>query len=105
VLAALDRTPPVARRDSSIEDNAASISKHLKDFDKRAEFNYAVIDPGTNEVIGSVYVRPSSRDGYDADVRSWVRADRAELDKPLYDSVTHWLAEAWPFRRPDYAVR
>lgn len=91
--------------DFSLEDNAASITKHAKDFSDRAEFNYAVLDPGSGEVIGSVYIRPSDRDGYDADVRSWVRSDRAELDKPLHDLVAGWLADAWPFRRAHYAPR
>jgi hypothetical protein len=91
--------------DSSLADNAASIAKHSKDFAERAEFNYAVVDPSTGEVIGSVYIRPSDRAEHDADVRSWVRADRAELDKPLYDLVTRWLADAWPFREPEYARR
>lgn len=91
--------------DFSPADNAASIAKHAADFAERAEFNYAVLDPGTGEVIGSVYIRPSGRDEYDADVRSWVRADRAELDKPLYDLVNDWLADAWPFRNPEYAKR
>ncbi|GGP91649.1 hypothetical protein [Streptomyces melanogenes] len=27
-------------------------------------------------------------------VSSWVRADRAELDGPLYDAVTRWLSSA-----------
>ncbi|MGD0702847.1 MAG: hypothetical protein ABSA02_23565 [Trebonia sp.] len=40
-----------------------------------------------------------------ADVRSWTRADRAHLDKPLHDTVTEWLAAAWPFECPDYAAR
>ena len=91
--------------DSSLEDNAASISKHARDFEKRTEFNYTVIDPGTGEVIGSVYIRPSARVGYDTDVRSWVRADRADMDKPLHDLVVRWLADAWPFQKPDYATR
>jgi hypothetical protein len=91
--------------DFSVDDNAASIAKHSRDFEKRVEFNYAVVDTATGEVIGSVYIRPASRDGHDADVRSWVRADRAELDKPLHDFVTRWLAYAWPFRSPDYAQR
>lgn len=56
-------------------------------------------------MIGCVYIYPPRRDGYDVDVRSWVRADRADLDKPLHDVVRRWLAEAWPFRRPDYAER
>jgi hypothetical protein len=34
-----------------------------------------------------------------------LRADRAELDLPLYDLVSGWLADAWPFRNPDYAKR
>jgi len=31
------------------------------------------------------------------------RADRAELDRPLYELVTAWLARHWPFTNPDYA--
>jgi hypothetical protein len=38
-------------------------------------------------------------------VRSWVRASRAELDAPLFRTVSTWLAEAWPFERVDYAPR
>jgi hypothetical protein len=34
-------------------DSAAAIARHSKDFEERAEFNYAVIDPGSGEVIGS----------------------------------------------------
>ena len=40
-----------------------------------------------------------------ADVHSWVRADRAELDMPLYAAVSAWLAEAWPFAEVRYAPR
>ncbi len=36
---------------------------------------------------------------------TWVRADRAELDRPLHDLVSGWLAEIWPFTNPDYAPR
>ena len=43
--------------------------------------------------------------GHNESDYSWVRADRAALDKPLYDAVRRWLAEAWPFRAPDYAER
>jgi hypothetical protein len=56
-------------------------------------------------VIGCVYFYPPRRAGYDVDVRSWVRADRAALDKPLHDLVCRWLSEAWPFETPDYAER
>jgi hypothetical protein len=32
-------------------------------------------------------------------------ADRAELDKPLHELVSGWLARDWPFTDPDYARR
>ena len=40
-----------------------------------------------------------------ADVRSWVRADRAELDVPLHAAVSAWLTAAWPFAQIRYAPR
>ena len=32
-------------------------------------------------------------------------ADRADLDVPLYQAVSAWLAEAWPFTVVRYAAR
>ena len=43
--------------------------------------------------------------GGDAEVRSWVRADVAELDGPLHAAVSRWLVERWPFERVIYADR
>jgi hypothetical protein len=87
----------------SLEENAADLARHARDFANRTGFAYTVLDPASRDVIGCVYFYPPLRDGYDVDVRSWVRADRAELDKSLYDLVRRWLAESWPFRKPDYA--
>ncbi len=92
-------------RPMSLEENAADLARHARDFAARTGFAYTVLDPASGDVIGCVYFDPPGRDGYDVEVRSWVRADRAELDKPLYDLVRRWLAEAWPFQRPDYAQR
>jgi hypothetical protein len=89
----------------SLEENAADLARHARDFAGRKGFTYTVLDPGSGEVIGCVYLYPAGRDGYDVDVRSWVRADRAALDRPLYDVIRRWLAEQWPFSRPDYAER
>jgi len=89
----------------SLEQNAADLARHARDFADRTGFTYTVLDPASGDVIGCVYLYPTSRSGYDADVRSWVRADHAGLDKPLYDLVRQWLADAWPFQKPDYAKR
>jgi len=89
----------------SLEENAADLARHERDFADRVGFTYTVLDPATADVIGCLYLYPPERGGYDVDVRSWVRADRAELDKPLHELVSGWLAETWPFTDPDYAPR
>ena len=89
----------------SAEENAADIAQHVRDFADRTGFAYTVLDAASGDVIGCVYFYPPRRSGYDVDVRSWVRADHADLDKTLYDLVRGWLAEAWPFQVPDYAER
>jgi RimJ/RimL family protein N-acetyltransferase len=80
------------------EQNLADLEEHAKDFEERTGFTYTVLDPDRDEVIGCVYIYPSG-------VRSWVRADRAELDKPLYEAVRDWLA-GWPLKEQlNYAPR
>jgi len=85
-------------------ENLADLERHARDFAERTGFTYTVLGPD-GDVIGCVYLYPPRRAGFDVDVRSWVRASHAQLDAPLYQAVSAWLAEAWPFRRPDYAVR
>jgi hypothetical protein len=85
--------------------NLADLEQHARDFEARTGFTYTVLAPGTEEVIGCVYIYPAKDDGHDAQVRSWVRADRAELDPALHAAVSRWLAERWPFERPLYAPR
>lgn len=86
------------RDDLSLDQNLADLEEHAQEFETRKGFTYTVLDPDRDEVIGCVYIYP----GW---VRSWVRADRAELDKPLYEAVSAWLAE-WPLNEKlSYAPR
>jgi hypothetical protein len=89
----------------SPEENASDLARHERDFANRVGFTYTVLDPATGDVIGCLYIYPPERAGFDVDVRSWVSADRAELDEPLHEVVSGWLAESWPFTNPDYAPR
>jgi rhodanese-related sulfurtransferase len=89
----------------SLDENASDLSRHARDFAERTGFTYTVLDPSSRDVIGCVYLYPPRRPGYDVDVRSWVRADRAHLDKPLHDQMRAWIAATWPFVAPDYARR
>ncbi len=89
----------------SLEDNHADLVRHARDFAERTGFTYTVLTPATDDVLGCVYIYPSRDERHDADVRSWVRADVAELDAELHAAVSRWLAEDWPFAAVDYADR
>jgi hypothetical protein len=89
----------------SLAQNAADIAVHVQDFADRTRFVYTVLAPASGEVIGAVYLDPPQSAGCDVDGRSWVRADRAKLDKSLHDLVRHWLPEAWPFQKPYFVGR
>jgi hypothetical protein len=86
-----------------IEENLRDLEAHAKDFRERRGFTYTVHDPA-GATIGCVYIYPSETEA-DADVRSWVRADHAQLDIPLYGAVSEWLRQEWPFESVDYAKR
>ena len=84
----------------SLEQNLADLVRHAADFEAREGFTFTVLDPGTDEVIGCVYIYPTRSEDHDVQVRSWVRADVAELDEPLAVAVADWLAADWPWERP-----
>jgi hypothetical protein len=93
----------------TLERNAGDLKGHENDFALRRGFTYSVVSQGEGgadgEVIGCVYIYPSAKDDVEADVRSWVRATRANLDTPLYQTVDQWIREEWPFSTFDYAPR
>jgi len=86
------------------EQNLADLRRHAEDFANRTGFTYTVLASDDGRVVGCVYIYPADSAGV-ADVRSWVRADRADLDVPLHDAVAFWLTDAWPFEAVSYAPR
>jgi hypothetical protein len=97
------RWPP--RDGMTLEENLGDLERHAGDFTRRTGFTFTVLEPHTDDVLGCVYLYPSRSDDWDAMVKSWVRADRSELDGPLADAVTRWLATAWPWERVDRGGR
>ena len=86
------------------EENLADLRRHAEDFANRTGFTYTVLASDDGRVVGCVYIYPADSAGV-ASVRSWVRADRADLDVPLHDAVAFWLTDAWPFEAVSYAPR
>jgi len=87
------------------DENRADLERHADDFRSRTGFTYTVLDPASRDVIGCVYIYPAREGDRDAQVRSWVRASRAQLDVPLWRAVSEWLASDWPFGSVEYAPR
>jgi hypothetical protein len=98
-----------------LEANLADLVRHAEDFAARKGFTYTVLDASDPddpepEVVGCLYIYPPKKDdpataGADCRVRSWVRESRADLDVPLWQAVSTWLAEAWPFESVAYNPR
>jgi len=90
----------------TIDENLGDLTMHAAHFTLGLGFTYTVLEPDSNDVIGCVYIYPADNDPTVAEVRSWVRATHAELDRPLADAVAQWLTgDAWPFPSVRYAGR
>jgi hypothetical protein len=76
-------------------------------FERRESFAYAVLTPDGARERGCIYVRPSSKPGYAAEVALWVT--QAELDAgfdaELYAWASQWIEESWPFAQVAYPGR
>jgi hypothetical protein len=95
--------PPLAGM--TLEENLADLRRHADDFARRVGFTFTVLDPRDNDVIGCVYLYPSTSEDSDVTVQSWVRADRSDLDETLADAVARWLVSDWPWKRVDRCGR
>ena len=87
----------------TLEENLGDLERHARDFAERKGFTYSVLDG--DEVIGCLYIYPDRRDGTEAEVSSWVRESRAELDSVVWRAVIDWLERDWPFATFSYADR
>ena len=88
--------------DLSPAENLRDLEMHARDHEARTGFTYTVLDADTS-VIGCVYIYSDPTGEAPVEVRSWVTADRAELDPVLRQAVDAWLRDRWPFPSWRYA--
>lgn len=87
------------QRPYTLEENLADLYQHHDHHRRHLDFAWTVLDPTyPDTVLGSVYLKPDHTGAADAEARSWVRADRAELDLELRDHLRPWFSAAWPIR-------
>ena len=91
----------------TLEQDLIDLACHQKEADLRRSFNFAVMSLDGRRLLGCVYVDPPTKDGYDAEVFWWARAD--ELASGLEDAIgvaaRAWVEREWPFGRVAYPGR
>lgn len=91
----------------TFEQDLIDLGWHQKEFQTRRSFAYTVVTPSESRVTGCVYVNPTRKAGYDAEVYLWARQDELAggLEKRLHAEVKAWLAREWPFRKVAFPGR
>ena len=91
----------------TLEQNIIELGWHQTEFQLRTSFAYTVINPDESEVLGCMYIYPTNKPGYDAEVTMWVRQSRVGegLDEHLFETVERWIFDCWPLTNPGYPGR
>jgi len=96
--------PPL---DLTFEQDLIDLGWHQKEFQTGSSFAYTVMNLDESHCLGCVYIFPSTKEGFDAEVYMWVRksAYNEALDPVLYNTVRKWITEKWPLKKVAYPGR
>jgi hypothetical protein len=91
----------------SLEQDLIDLGWHQKEFQRRTSFAYTVMNPDESQCLGCVYIDPTTKTGYDAEVYLWVRKSAFDrgLDPVLFRTVKDWVSVEWPFGNVAYPGR
>ena len=94
-------------KDLTREQDLIDLGWHKKESQRRTSFAYTVMSLNEKTCLGCVYVYPSVKKGFDAEVYMWVRKSAFDkgLDKELYETVRNWIEKEWPFKKVAYPGR
>jgi hypothetical protein len=86
----------------TLEQNLIELGWHHNEFQRRRSFAYTVVAPDESRVLGCVYIDPTRKQGYDAEVFLWARQSElaSGMETELTGAVKAWLAADWPFKNP-----
>lgn len=101
------RAPGWPQDDLSLMQNLIDLAWHTKERQFKTSFAYIPVSPDGSLELGCIYIDPSVKEGYDANVQMWVRASEQAtgFDERLYATVRDWIAHDWPFERVAYPGR
>ncbi|MBW4542677.1 MAG: GNAT family N-acetyltransferase [Myxacorys chilensis ATA2-1-KO14] len=91
----------------TLEQNLIELGWHQHEFQRRTSFAYTVVTPSEDRVLGCVYINPTLKRDYDADVHLWARESELQggLEQRLLAAVKDWVANEWPFKNVLYPGR
>ena len=91
----------------TLEQNLIDLGWHQKEFQTRRSFAYTVVSLSETSVKGCVYIEPTRKSGYDAEIYLWARQSELSNGREarLYDAVREWVARVWPFENAAFPGR
>jgi hypothetical protein len=91
----------------TLEQNLIDLGWHQKEFQTRRSFAYTVVQPDESRVLGCVYILPTRKQGYDAEVYLWARQSElaSGFEARLNGAVNDWISTHWPFDAVAYPGR
>jgi hypothetical protein len=94
-------------KDFTVEQNLIDLGWHQKEFQNRSSFAYTVVSLDESQILGCLYINPTTKGDYDAGITMWVRTSSLEkgLDLILFNSVKKWISKEWPFKNVAYPGR
>ena len=94
-------------KDLTFEQDLIDLGWHQKEFQRRSSFAYTVVNLDESEVIGCLYIFPTTKGDYNAEITMWVRTNVLDqgLDSVLFNTIKEWVAKDWPFKKVAYPGR
>ena len=89
----------------TIEEDLADLARHQDEFLKRQAFVYTVMSLDESICLGCVYINPSEKKDFDAEIYLWARTSelKSGLEELLFETVKNWIEEKWPFNKVAFA--
>jgi hypothetical protein len=101
------RAPGWPQDDLTFEQDLIDLAWHTKERQFRTSFVYIPVSLDGGVQLGAIYIDPSVKEGYDANIQIWVRESEAAggFADRLFTFVKDWVARDWPFERVGYPGR
>jgi hypothetical protein len=101
------RAPGWPQDDLTLLQNTIDLAWHTKERQFRTSFAYIPVSEDGRVELGCIYIDPSVKEGYDANVQMWARESElaSGFDATLFETVRDWIARDWPFERVAYPGR